>query len=94
VPTPLGRGSGVHPDQYTTSAPCQQGIVRAATGQIWGTGNALWDAELRDPRHLEVLRELADEARRGPQLPMPRPRDTGDEHLVDGEYLAILQDDE
>jgi hypothetical protein len=42
--------------------------------------NALWDAQLRDPQHLEALRELADEARHGSKLPMPTPHDTGDVH--------------
>jgi hypothetical protein len=50
--------------------------------------NALWDAQLRDPAHLDVLRALADEARSGPKLPMPTPRDTGDETAVDPETLA------
>lgn len=54
--------------------------------------NALWDAQLRDPRHLEVLRGLAGEARRGPKLPMPTPRDTGDESLIDADDLAVLMD--
>lgn len=44
--------------------------------------NALWDAQLRDPRHLDVLRALADEVRSGPKLPMPTPRDTGDEDTL------------
>lgn len=46
--------------------------------------NALWDAQLRDPEHLAVLREMAQEARREPKLPMPKPSDTGDEHLLNG----------
>jgi hypothetical protein len=45
--------------------------------------NALWDAQVRSPDHLAVLRALAEDARRGPKLPMPSPRDTGDEHLLD-----------
>jgi hypothetical protein len=56
--------------------------------------NALWDAQLRDPRHLEVLRGLAEEARSGPKLPMPTPRDTGDENLVDADDLVVLMDAE
>lgn len=56
--------------------------------------NALWDAELRDPEHLAVLRELAEEARRNPKLPMPKPDDTGDTHLLDPEDVKALASDE
>ncbi|HLJ82115.1 MAG TPA: hypothetical protein VKT52_11545 [Ktedonobacterales bacterium] len=56
--------------------------------------NALWDAQLRDPQHLEVLRELAEEARQGPKLPMPMPHDTGDDHLLDPDDLRFLADGE
>ena len=52
--------------------------------------NAIWDAQLRDPANLEALRELAEEARRGPKLPMPTPYDTGDAHLLDSADLDIL----
>ena len=55
--------------------------------------NALWDAQLRDPAHLDALRALADEARSGPKLPMPTPRDTGDEDAVDPETLTELMPD-
>lgn len=33
--------------------------------------NALWDAQFHDPDHLSILRELAEEARLSPKLPMP-----------------------
>lgn len=56
--------------------------------------NALWDAQLRSPDHLAVLRNLAEEARRAPKLPMPSPRDTGDAHLLDPDDLATLTDGE
>lgn len=54
--------------------------------------NAVWDSQLRDPAHLAVLRELAEEARRAPKLPMPKPSDTGDEDVVSQDDLAILED--
>lgn len=41
--------------------------------------NALWDAQLRDPEHLAMLRALADEAMQEPGLPLPTPKDMGDE---------------
>jgi hypothetical protein len=50
--------------------------------------NTLWDLQLRDPRHLEVLRALAEEARRGPKLSMPTPQETGDEGLIGTDDLA------
>jgi len=56
--------------------------------------NAIWDAQLRDLANLEVLRELAEEARRGPKLPMPTPHDTGDAHLLDPDDLEILMQPE
>jgi hypothetical protein len=43
--------------------------------------NALWDAQLRDPEHLAVLRALAEEAMQEPSLPFPAPKDMGDEDL-------------
>lgn len=52
--------------------------------------NAIWDAQLRDPANLEILRELAEEALQGPKLPMPTPFDTGDQGLLDADDLAIL----
>ena len=41
--------------------------------------NALWDAQLNDPQYDDVIRELIEEAKRGPQLPFPTPADMGDE---------------
>lgn len=41
--------------------------------------NALWGAELNNPQHDEVLRELIEEAKREPSLPFPTPSDMGDQ---------------
>ena len=41
--------------------------------------NALWDAQLSDPHYDDVISELIEEAKRGPQLPFPTPADMGDE---------------
>jgi hypothetical protein len=54
--------------------------------------NARWDAQVRDPQHLKVLRGLAEEARRGLKLPMPTPRDTSDESLIKADDPAVLMD--
>lgn len=35
--------------------------------------NALWDAHLRDPERLAILRALAEEAMNDPALPFPTP---------------------
>lgn len=56
--------------------------------------NALWDVQLRSVDHLAVLRQLAEEARHGPKLPMPSPHDTGDAHLLDPDDLATLTEGE
>ncbi len=54
--------------------------------------NAVWDSQLRDPAHLAVLRELAEEARRPPKLPIPKPSDPGDDDAVSDDDLATLED--
>lgn len=55
--------------------------------------NVLWDTQLRDPQHLSILRELAEEARMSPKLPMPMPTDTDDEGVVDDDTLRLLDDE-
>lgn len=55
--------------------------------------NTIWDAQLRDPADLAILRELAEEARRGPKLAMPTPRDTGDEEALEPDVPRTLQAD-
>ncbi len=41
--------------------------------------DALWDALLSDSRSDDVLRQMIEEAERSEPLPLPTPRDMGDE---------------
>jgi hypothetical protein len=41
--------------------------------------NAIWDAQLADPQSDHVLAALVARAKQQPALPLPTPRDMGDE---------------
>ena len=45
--------------------------------------NAIWDAQLNDPQYDHVIETLIAEAKRQPRLPLPTPRDMGDEEDED-----------
>ena len=52
--------------------------------------NARWDAQLRDPANLGPLRELIEEAQKGPKLPWPSATEAGVADHLDPEDLTIL----
>jgi hypothetical protein len=57
-------------------------------------GNARWDAQVADEANLEPLREMIEEARRGPKLPWPSPEEAAVADHLEPEDLATLHEPE